>query len=130
MKLTVMPYTIDVPAGYRADMRRRAQRGAEWLDSVVPGWEAKVKVSELDLCCPHGCVLGQIAGVLQEGTDFWSLYMTGLTIDGVLVSVPKELRTSFALADHDWDALTDRAWPLLTEVWLDELTARGYGPVE
>lgn len=41
-------------------MLQRVHNGAQWLDSVMPGWAGKVNLAELDMAqCLH-CMLGQV----------------------------------------------------------------------
>lgn len=35
-------------------------RGAKWLDTIIPDWEFKININELDLSNPSSCIAGQL----------------------------------------------------------------------
>lgn len=89
------------------------KRGAETLDKLIPGWFRKVKITELDLSCSCGCVIGQLdnAG-----------YYSKLEEKGLL-EMPA--RYGFDIEPYVDDG--EREYDKLTEAWKGEIRARRKG---
>lgn len=92
----------------------RARNGAEFLDSLLPGWYTRIDVEELDIAQEQDCILGQLG--------FWREWITGvppvhLTANGFLGSYGNEPlfsgRSPYEV-DCEW----------LTEAWQDEINRR------
>ena len=67
---------VQVP---EARLRANAQRGAELLDRVWPGWHRAVKISKLNMAEGPSCVLGQLSRTGQPGAPReWGFYTTGV----------------------------------------------------
>jgi hypothetical protein len=47
---------------------RRVERGYNWLNTEVPGWQRKVNVHKLQPHSRYNCVVGQVLG------DWYALY--------------------------------------------------------
>lgn len=62
---TVQPYKT--PEQFKKKLQdeylsARVKAGCLWMDKMLPGWEDKINLDELDLQSPHKCVLGQTLG--------------------------------------------------------------------
>lgn len=55
------------------DLAPNAVRGAELLDSRLPGWRSSVNEETLDLSNDCGCVLGHIFGSYEKGVKVLDL---------------------------------------------------------
>jgi hypothetical protein len=53
----------------RQEARDRAKRGAELLDSKIPGWADEINLDSFDIGDESGCVLGQLRGDFFEAVD-------------------------------------------------------------
>jgi hypothetical protein len=42
-------------------LRSRVERGAKFLDNVIPGWAEYIDIDDLDLGHGYKCVLGQLS---------------------------------------------------------------------
>lgn len=98
----------------RADHKERVQRGMEFLDYNLPGWEAKIDLKTLNLeRCSH-CILGQL----------YDDYFTG--------SIRLGLTNSGDNAYYGFDSVMAPPWvPVayggLTQEWKTRIQARVYG---
>lgn len=88
--------------------RRRAERGALFLDEHRPGWAQKIRLGELDLRSNRKCVLGQLFGTFHDGLSAYR--HLGLN--------PKKL--GFTLS-RDYFR---ESWQPLTLAWRDEVERR------
>lgn len=41
-------------------VKDRVQRGATWLDQIIPGWREKIDLKNLNIDSGYYCVLGQL----------------------------------------------------------------------
>lgn len=41
---------------------QRVQNGIKWLNENKPGWDNKIDLDNLDLCCGERCIIGQLYG--------------------------------------------------------------------
>jgi hypothetical protein len=44
----------------QATQKERVALGAQWLDSIVPGWETRINVDTLELKSSFRCICGQV----------------------------------------------------------------------
>lgn len=95
----------------------RIRRGAKLLDKKVPGWDAKINTTRLNLSSATDCVLGQLFSVRGVTYDFWSGYLRGL----------EELfGSSFAHGRSSWHGFVPgfgESW-FYEEKWKDEIAQR------
>lgn len=54
------------------EIRARAARGAELLDSELPDWAKMIDAKRLDMDCASDCILGQVFGSYQERIRFFT----------------------------------------------------------
>lgn len=99
---------------------QRAERGAELLDRVSPGWHEKIDPDILYMMCTKYCVLGQLYGDFSDG-----LVALGILDEHEHASVshPK-------IADvyaHGWDvelSLPESLYDDLDAAWTDQINKR------
>lgn len=101
-----MPTDADVEES--PSPRERVARGAEFLDEHRPGWRSEINLADLDLESTCGCVLGQLFGTYGDG------------LRALATGVPRVWGASMGFDDPRGEAHAE-----LTELWLEELGARG-----
>jgi hypothetical protein len=105
----------------RIAARERAERGAGFLDDVVPGWPAMVEIERLDQMSTQWCVLAQITTHLPafdcHCDDELSLFGWFMYDDHSPAKVRDELGMGFIPVGED-DAHA------LTEAWTEIITAK------
>jgi hypothetical protein len=112
----------------RLEADTRVQRGAQWLDTNMPGWERVLKLPELDLADGCACVLGQLEG------DFTC------SLDRIRRFRPSFIKERWAVAHgfylHDVGdgeviaPITEEGYRVLTEAWRAEVERRHPLPAE
>jgi len=103
-----------------AHARRRAARGAAYLDDADPGWHRRLDTGALALEDGERCVLGQLHGRFRAGLGRARLFNVG--------SAPRASLSPVAYGFHcvrtgDADA-ERRDYDLLNEAWHDEVHRR------
>lgn len=102
-----------------SEQAERVEHGAEWLDTIVPGWETWIDLSELELSCTKQCVLGQVFYVAAEVNDIKDGYSY---VDRSLE------RGNFAELEwmnaHGFDGPEDSLWDGLQNDWVECIKAR------
>lgn len=98
----------------------RAEKGAEWLDKVVPGWFNRINVQQLDMNSCTSCVLGQACGY------YWNVINVidpkhGLTGPEKSVS-PWSIEHGFAIGDHR----PLKEYKVLREAWVTVILQRQF----
>jgi len=51
-----------------SEITKRAKRGAELMDRIMPGWHSQIDLDELDMSSCYKCILGQVYGNYPYGT--------------------------------------------------------------
>lgn len=93
--------------------RRRAARGAAYLDDVDPGWHRRIDAEALALADGGRCVLGQLHGQFRAGLGRSGLFNLGSAPRASLSPVAHGfhcVRAGDAEAERRDYALLDRAW--------------------
>ncbi len=87
------------------DFGTYVERGAQFLDKEMPGWEERVDLSSLSLRDPCKCVVGHLYGN-------YCAVIGGLIQDGE----PSEygFDINYWATDKDWNALTEE-WRVLIQ---------------
>lgn len=109
--------------------RRRAARGAAYLDDVDPGWYRRLDLEALTLDDGRSCVLGQLHGTFRQGLGRARLFKPGSAPRASLSPVAYGfhcVRAGDEEAERRDYALLDRAWT--TEVRRRQETARRERP--
>lgn len=100
--------------------RRRAARGAAYLDDVDPGWHCRLDLGALALDDGGGCVLGQLHGTFRQGLGRARLFSPGSAPRASLSPVAHGFHCV-----HAGDAKTEeRDYALLDEAWQEEVRRR------
>lgn len=106
------------------DYSENVRRGAQFLDAHVPGWDAKVVDSRLDLGDGESCVLGQLfAGHYAEGKRVLRL---ALPWNERRFLTANAIARQYGFAIPFWHEMSAQgyAYSRLTEQWLAFLHAR------
>jgi hypothetical protein len=90
---------------------KTVERGAEFLDEHVPGWEKLVDLNTLDLSDGCKCVVGQVVRPRRKGNFFDKLRRLG---------IPNEGHKLGFMGGH-------ATFPRLTEAWVVEILRRRRG---
>ena len=99
------------------EARKRAGRGAVYLDRMLPGWYRRIDLDTLCLGDGINCILGQLYGSFLEGLS-WSL---------VLESTPYRfapIRLGFMCVWGVCQALQEQDYEYLNQAWREELQQR------
>jgi hypothetical protein len=89
--------------------RKAAQKGAEYLDRVRPGWYKKINLGNLSIASGTYCILGQLMGEYDTGMRFLNLNVVDSIEMGFHIGLFGGGVTSFEGLNH---------------AWLDEIEAR------
>ncbi|PSQ98506.1 MAG: hypothetical protein BRD48_07000 [Bacteroidetes bacterium QS_9_68_14] len=100
--------------------RRRAARGAAYLDDVDPGWHRRLDLGALALEDGAGCVLGQLHGTFRRGLGRARLFCPGSAPRASLSPVAHGFHCVHA-GDEETEA---RDYELLDEAWQEEVRQR------
>ncbi len=106
-------------------LRRKARRGAAWLDRELPGWHKGIDRSVLNVGSCTNCVLGQMFEDYENALEPLHVSTTWLKRHGF---------NATHLHSETWfgffQEYTDRsAYQELTKAWLDEIDVRLEGPI-
>lgn len=125
-----------------------AERGALYLDRVMPDWYTKVEILPLDLSSPCACVLGQLfrpmtaqilaadsLQVLDAGGREIGEYSDGFNLGRVLLGMNEHKATTDLPTDRDGDELgidvflgfdhyTGARYEDLTDAWSQQVATR------
>jgi hypothetical protein len=100
--------------------RERVRRGANYLDEVDPGWDARLDPETLELSDGTCCVLGQLHGDFRLGLGRSALFD--------LSSAPRAslspVRLGFLCRQDVPEALQARDYAYLNRAWRAELSQR------
>lgn len=101
----------------KIDYRKRAERGAAWLDKRQPDWfrPHKVALGKLSMSSNCFCILGQVYGTYYEVLDG--------DIDGRRRSADWAARHGFTLGGEG-ELFDDSAWDELHSAWVDLIRER------
>lgn len=111
----------------------RVLKGAAFLDRRCPGWERKVRQGELDMANACRCVLGQIARALSgdTGGDYWTVTQGRArcrgfapALESIAMSDSDTVRRGFNLGNTGPLSNEAVVWPLLNQMWLDQIRVR------
>jgi hypothetical protein len=91
----------------------RVEKGAAFLDKVLPGWENKINVKELDLTFFSGCILGQLYGVPRANLAIKQNFEGAAELGFFLM--PSETETAPSVLE---------AYAPLTRAWVEEISRR------
>jgi hypothetical protein len=104
--------------------RERVRRGADYLDDVDPGWDARLDPETLELSDGTCCVLGQLHGDFRLGLGRSALFD--------LSSAPRAslspVKLGFLCRQDVPEALQARDYAYLNRAWRVELMRRQQGP--
>jgi hypothetical protein len=95
-----------------ATIPANVERGAEFLDEKLPGWEEKINLRTLDLGSTCKCVVGQL---YKEGPRDHAAYDRGLDVLGIPDGMTARL------GFNTWGRQT---FTRLTESWKDLIRQR------
>ena len=106
--------------------RRRARRGADYLDDVDPGWFARLDAATLELSDGSCCVLGQLHGEFRLGLGRSALFD--------LSSAPRAnlspVRLGFLCRQDAPAPLKALDYAYLNRAWRDEIEQRQQAPTK
>jgi hypothetical protein len=108
------------PQGSAEHARRRAARGAAYLDDVDPGWHRRLDLGALALPDSGSCVLGQLHGTFRQGLGRARLFSPG--------SAPRASLSPVAHGFHcipaDDPETEERDYAFLDKAWQEEVRRR------
>ena len=122
----------------KATAKRRAAKGAAFLDSVWPAWWRHVRINQLDLGSGCNCVLGQLGKMDEEDDESYSKFIAGPYCDrrpleqywldrgpaGRLRARLVQSRDAAIRRGFDQPSSDPQVWAWLTEAWRDEIRTR------
>ena len=97
----------------KAEIRKRATKGAILLDSENPNWCKKINLEDLNLANVEYCVLGQLYGYYSDGQDILFGYDKAKTAT----------RYGF-YTEARYGTYSDRVYGVLQEQWVEEIGKR------
>ena len=112
----------------------RVERGAQFLDGVVPGWPALIDTEALDIGSVSDCVLGQLAPAMWEQVtcmhegSIHNLSPFGWWMYDICAPADASRQVFTFGFDGDEDVSDDQTYLVdsgeLTEVWRQVITAK------
>lgn len=106
----------------KAQIKRRATKGAAFLDEKNPGWCKKIKLEELELANGDHCVLGQLYGTYVKGGEL--LFSTSLEDEGFGKLNHHGSRYGFFTSTHSSLDDNHQVYDILQEQWIKEIQKR------
>lgn len=101
-------------------VRKRVQRGAEYLDEMDPGWHHRVDADTLELEDGQHCVLGQLHGEFRLGLGRSHILTLSSAPRASLSPVAYGFKCIEGVSD-EWQA---REYELLTKAWRRAVRSR------
>jgi hypothetical protein len=98
-------------------------RGANMLDTIKPGWDARIDLISLNLQSPCNCVLGHVYGSYSSGVSEMRQWLAKQGEDSCVEAEDYGFDMDSVLAELH-EVPTDSYWDILLEEWKSHIKQR------